>query len=108
MLKFGLNYSPLIIVFNMLPCISLTSMIFPLDQCIFLKNKFIYLFIFGCVGPSPLCTGSLQLRGAGATPRCGARAPHCSGLSLRGARALGARASAAVARGLSSCGTRAQ
>ena len=31
-LKFGFNYSPLIMVFNMLPYISLTSMIFPLDQ----------------------------------------------------------------------------
>ena len=37
----------------------------------------------------------------------GAQASHCSGLSCRGARALGVRASVVVARGLSSCGTRA-
>ena len=38
---------------------------------------------------------------------CGARASHCSGFSCCGARALGARAAIAVARGLSSCSTRA-
>ena len=45
--------------------------------------KFIYLFIFGCVGSSFLCEGSLQLRQAGATPHRGARASHYRGLSLR-------------------------
>ena len=76
---------------------------------IYLLFKFIYLFnfIIGCVGSSPLCTGFLQLRRAGATLRCGARASHCSGLSRRGARAPGAWASVVVARGLSSCGSRA-
>ena len=33
--------------------------------------KFIYLFIFGCVGSSFLCEGFLQLRQAGATPHRG-------------------------------------
>ena len=58
------------------------------------KKKFIYLFnlfIFGCVGSSLLRVCFLQLRWAGATLRCGARA-------------LGARASVVGARGLSSCG----
>ena len=36
----------------------------------------------------------------GATLRCGARASHCGGFSCCGARALGARASVVVARGL--------
>ena len=44
---------------------------------------------------------------AGATLRCGARASHCGGFSCCGAQALGAWASAVVARGLSSCGSRA-
>ena len=72
-------------------------------------NKFIYLlFIFGCVGSSLLHVGFLQLRRAGATLCCGARASHCSGFSSYRAQALGARASVVVARGLSSCGSRAQ
>ena len=37
----------------------------------------------------------------------GARASHCGGLFRRGARALGAQASVAVARGLSGCGSQA-
>ena len=72
--------------------------------------KFIYLFylfIFGCVGSSWLRACFLQLRRAGATLRCGARASHCSGFSCCGVRALGARASVVGARGLSSCGSRA-
>ena len=39
---------------------------------------------------------------------CGAQTSHCRGFSCCGAQALGARASAVVARGLSSCGSRAQ
>ena len=54
-----------------------------------------------------LHAGSLQLRQAGATPHCDAQASHCRGFSCRGARALGARASVVVARGLSSCGSQA-
>ena len=38
--------------------------------------KFIYLFIYGCVGSSFLCEGFLQLWQAGATLHCGARASH--------------------------------
>ena len=68
--------------------------------------NFIY-FIFGCVGSSWLRASFLQLRRAGATLHCGARAPHCSGFSCGGARALGVWASVVVAHGLSSCGSRA-
>ena len=74
----------------------------------FLINLFIFLlFIFGCVGSSLLRVGFLQLRRAGATLRCGARASHCGGFSCCRAQALGAQASVVVARGLSSCGLRA-
>ena len=58
------------------------------------------LNIFGCIVSSPLRTGFLQLRRAGATLRCGARASHSGGFSCCGAQALGAWASVAVARGL--------
>ena len=71
----------------------------PLTHFLFLKNKF-YLFIYlGRVGS--------LLQRVGATLRCGARASHCSGFSCCGAQALGPWASVAVARGLSSFGTRA-
>ena len=43
----------------------------------------------------------------GLSLRCGVRASHCNGFSCCGARALGMRASVAVARELSSCGARA-
>ena len=72
----------------------------------FLINLF-YLFIFGCVGFSLLHVGFLQLRRAGATHCCSARASHCGGFSRCGARALGTWASIVAARGLSSCGSRA-
>ena len=49
--------------------------------------KFIYLFIFGCVGFSFLCEGPPQLRQAGATPHRGARASHHGGLPCCGAQA---------------------
>ena len=52
----------------------------------FLKNLFIYLSIFGCVGSSFLCEGFLQLRQAGATLHRGARASHYRGLSCCGAQ----------------------
>ena len=42
-----------------------------------------------------------------ATLHRGARASHCGGFSCCGARALGMRASAVVARGLSRCGLQA-
>ena len=71
----------------------------------FLK-KFIY-FIFDCIGSSLLHAGFLQLWQAGVTLCCGARASHCGGFSCCGTWALGVQASVIVARGLSSCGTRA-
>ena len=61
-----------------------------------------YLFIFGCVGSLLLRAGPLQLQRAEATPRCGARASHCGGVSCCRAWALGVRAqiTVVVARGL--------
>ena len=44
---------------------------------------------------------------SGATLHCRGRASHCGGFPCCRARALGVWASVAVARGLSSCGTRA-
>ena len=52
----------------------------------------IYLFIYGCVGSSFLCEGSLQLRQVWATPHHGARASHHRGLSCCGAQAPDAQA----------------
>ena len=69
-------------------------------------NLFIYLFIFGCFWFFVAVCGFLKLRRAGATLRCSVWASHCSGFCCCGARALGARASVVVARGLGSCGTR--
>ena len=67
----------------------------PLHFFFFLIN-FIYLllslFFFGCVGSSFLCEGFLQLRRAGATPHCGARASHYCCLSRCGAQAPAAQA----------------
>ena len=68
---------------------------------------FIYLFLAAlglhCCGRA----GFFLVVQAGATLRCGAWASHCGGFSCCRARALGVRASAVVARGLSSCGSRA-
>ena len=58
----------------------------------FFFNLFIYLFIFGCVGSSFLCEGSLQLWRAGAPPHRGAWASHHRGLSCCGAQAPDAQA----------------
>ena len=58
----------------------------------FKRLEFIYLFIFGCVGSSFLCEGSLQLRQVGATLHRGARASHRHGLSCCGAQAPDAQA----------------
>ena len=49
---------------------------------------------------------SLVMLSGGATLCCGVQASHCGGFSCCGARALGARVSVVVARGLSSCGSR--
>ena len=76
-------------------------------SCHFFFLKFIYLFIFVCVGSSLLHTGFLQLWRTGASLCCGAQASHCGGFSCCRAQALGVRASV-VAHGLSSCGTWAQ
>ena len=68
--------------------------------------KFIYLFLAAlglCCCPRALSSCGER----GAALRRGAWAPHCGGLSCRGAQALGKRASVVVARGLSSCGSRA-
>ena len=53
---------------------------------------FIYSFIYGCVGSSPLCKGFLWLRQVGATPHHGVQAPHYRGLSFCGAQAPDAQA----------------
>ena len=66
----------------------------------FFINLFTYLFIFGRTGSSLLHAGFLQLRQAGATLPCGARASHCGGFSCCKARALGVQASVVVAREL--------
>ena len=67
------------------------------------KKLFIYLFM-AVLGLRCYVWAFLQLRRAGATLRCGARASHCGGFSCCGARALGAWASVVVAPRLSSCG----
>ena len=61
-----------------------------IDGSFFLK--FIYLFIFGCVGSSFLCEDFLQLWQAGATLHHGARASHYRDLSCCGAQAPDAQA----------------
>ena len=58
----------------------------------FKKNKFIYLFFYGCVGSSFLREGFLQLRRAGATLHRGARASHYRSFSCCGAQAPDAQA----------------
>ena len=58
----------------------------------FFLNKFIYLFIFGCVRSSFLCEGFLQLWRAGTTLHRSAWASHCRGLSCCGAQAPDAQA----------------
>ena len=66
----------------------------------FLKNFWLH-WVFTAV------RAFLQLRRAGATLRCGARASHCNVFSCFGARAPGTWASVVAAFQLSSCGTRA-
>ena len=63
-----------------------------LKEFLYFHYLFIYSFIFGCVGSSFLCKGSLQLRQAGATLHRGARASHHRGLSRCGAQAPDAQA----------------
>ena len=71
---------------------------------LFFFNEFIYLFM-AALGLHCCTQAFLQLWRAGATLHCGARASHCSGFSCGGARALGARASVVVVRGLQSTGS---
>ena len=68
--------------------------------------KFIY-FLFLAAFCLHRCMRAFSLWRAGATLRCGARASHCIGFSCCGAQALGVWASIVVARGFSSCGSRA-
>ena len=75
---------------------------------------FINLFIFGCIESLLLHAGFLYLQRVGATLRCGARASHFGGFLLwsMGSRhvdfsSCGMWTSVVVARGLSSCGSRA-
>ena len=72
--------------------ILLVNYIFPEMYPFCLNFKFIYLFIYGCVGSSFLCEGFLQLRQAGATLHRDARASHYRGLSCCGAQAPDAQA----------------
>ena len=90
-----------------------TCQYFQLEDC--LKNKFLqvlsqiffFFLIFGCVASSLLCMGFLQLQRVGATLRCSTQASHCGGFSCCGAQAQGTWAPVVVARGFSSCGSRA-
>ena len=86
-------------------CFVSCSLILILFLLFFFLNKFIYLFIFGCIGSSLLHAGFLQLRRA--TLHCGVQASHCRGFSCCGAQTLGARASIVVAHGLGCCGSQA-
>ena len=71
----------------------------------FFFHKFIY-FIYLFLAVLGLCCCArafLQLRRVGATLRCGARAPYCSGFSCYRAWSLGTRALVVAALRLSSC-----
>ena len=73
----------------------------------FFKNyKFIYLFIFGCIGSSLLRGLSLVAASVGYFVVVHGLLIVVASLCC-GARVLGTRASVVVARGLSSCGSRA-
>ena len=75
---------------------------------LFFLNFIFYLFVYFLAALGLCCcTRAFSSCGEwGLTLRCGAWASHCGGFSCCGARALGARASVVVARGLSSCGSR--
>ena len=78
-------------------------MLFVLAHAIGHLDVFLIFFFFGCVGSLLLRAGFSLVAASGggvATHRCVARVSHCGGLSCCGARALGAWASAVVARGL--------
>ena len=71
-----------------------------------LKKK-IYAFIFGCAGSSLLRGLFSSCHEQGLLCNCYTQASHCSGLSCGRAQTPGTLASAATARGLSSCGSQA-
>ena len=107
---FASKFFQIFYIFNIIQRIILCHLFLPIKNlnslfifCFF--NKFIYLFIFGCVGSLLLHVGFLYLRRVGTTLRCGARASHCSGFFYCGARALGTWTSVFVACRLSSCGS---
>ena len=75
-----------------------------LSAFFFFINLFIYFLAALGFFLLLLHASFLQLCRAGTTLRCGAWASHGGGFSCCRARALGARASVVVARGLSSCG----
>ena len=80
-----------VIILKIVPC--------PLLSCFsFLKNNFIYLFIFGCTGSSLLQRLFSSCRERGLLFSCYMRASHCSGFSFCRVRALGLM-------GFSCCGT---
>ena len=89
-LKFHINRTYLILVF-------------------FFYNLFIlFIYLVWAVLGLRCCTQAFSSCGErGATLRCGAWAPHCSGFSCCRPWALGMQASVVAARGLSSCGSRA-
>ena len=66
------------------------------------------LFVFGCAGSSLLHRLFSSCGKQGLCSSCGVQAPHCSGFSCRGARALGAQASVVAAPGLQSTGPKGQ
>ena len=72
----------------------------------FLKEIYLFVFIIACVESSLLHAGFLFVA-VGLLLFCGVQASHCGGFSCCGAWALGTQSSVVVARGLSSCGSRA-
>ena len=86
---------------------------------IYIFKFMFYLFIFGCIVSSLRCAG-FSLRCAGFSLQCTGFSLQCAGFSLRwllllrstgsrhtGFSSCGTRASVVVARGISSCGSRA-
>ena len=78
-----------------------------LSRRFFKINLFIHLFIYFWLCWVFVAHGLSLVVASGDYSWCGARASHCGGFSCCGARALGTWASVVVARGLSSCGSRA-
>ena len=81
-------------------CIYPVCFIFPKVEKIFFFLFLLHWVFIAARGPSLVAA-------IGATLCCSKRASHCSGFSCCKAQAIGVRASVVVARGLSSCGSRA-